>query len=63
MSDLTLCGDCRYWDRPDGYKPEFARCRRRAPVTIVRAELDEPLEAAWPVTHHSDGCGEGEAPT
>ncbi len=60
---ITTCAECRYWEQRPGSRA--GRCRRSAPPALsvlVNAEGGEPkqyINAKWPSTFDSDGCGDG----
>jgi hypothetical protein len=50
------CGGCRFW-RQLLDDPYHGSCRRRSPLLNW---LREEMRANWPITHHSDWCGDWE---
>jgi hypothetical protein len=50
---ITLCKECRYWDRRPAF--ELGHCRIRAPFLIDEKTGD----ARWPRTKPDDGCYQG----
>lgn len=60
---MILCAGCQFWR--EGQDHEDGDCRRHAPRPDIRrggvpGQSSYRSEVVWPVTHHSDGCGEGE---